>query len=263
MLTFVIPVKSEKVSSDWSQFCRLFERTLMSVCNQTDANFKVVVVCHELPPVGFKHNNIYYIHADFEPPVPRPSETKESITKRREIDKGEKIKLGVAYAKENFNTDYIMTVDSDDFISNRLAAYVNTSGNDVNGWHIKRGYIYLEGKNHLFLTRKFSDLCGSSIIVKPDLIEHFFGTDPIFYFDHKLKVLNNNIILSEFPFAGGIYSMANGENHWMSFQTLKGLNNHTGWFSKQGINRIYRKLRNYSFRFLTPRIQKEFSFHKL
>lgn len=38
-----------------------------------------------------------------------------------------------------------MTVDSDDFISNRLAAYVNNSGNHLNGWYIKRGYIYLEG----------------------------------------------------------------------------------------------------------------------
>lgn len=92
MLTFVIPVKSERVSSNWSKFCRLFERTLISVCNQTDTNFKVIVVCHEIPQIEFKHNNVCYLHADFEPPIPRQSESNESITKRREIDKGEKIK---------------------------------------------------------------------------------------------------------------------------------------------------------------------------
>lgn len=263
MLTFVIPVKSEKVSSNWSKFCLLFERTLISVCNQTDPNFKVVVVCHEIPQIAFTNSNVSYIHAAFEPPVPRTLETKESITKRREIDKGEKIKLGVVYAKKNFNTDYIMTVDSDDFVSNRLASYINNSGSGVNGWYIKKGYIHLEGKNYLFLSRKFNDLCGSSIVVKPEFIEYFYGTDAIFYFDHKLKVLNDNIPLYEFPFAGGIYSMSNGENHYMSFTTMKSLNNHRGWFSKDGILRIYNKIRNYSFRLITPRIQREFSFYKL
>lgn len=263
MLTFVIPVKSERVSSDWTKFCQLFERTLISVCNQTDRNFKVIAVCHETPKIEFNHQNISFLNVDFDPPIPRESEPRERITKRREIDKGEKIKLGVAYAKEHFNTDYIMTVDSDDFISNRIAAFVNNTGKNESGWYVKRGYIYLEGKNFLFSTQKFSDLCGSSIIVKPDLIKHFFGTDAVFYFDHKLKVLNGTIELAVFPIAGGIYSMSNGENHWMSLNTVKSLNNHSGWFSKQGVIRIYRKIQNYSIRFITPKLQKEFSFYKL
>lgn len=261
MLTFVIPVKSERVSSNWPKFSQLFERTLISVCNQTDTNFKVVVVCHEKPQVLFEHRSISYIYADFEPPITRLDETKESITKRREFDMGEKIKLGVVYAKEHFNTDYIMTVDSDDFVSNRLAEFINRSGNNEPGWYVKKGYIHLEGKNYLFLSRKFSFLCGSSIIVKPELIDYFFGVDAICHFDHKLIVLNDYIVLNEYPFAGGIYNMAKGENHYMSSTTVKSLNNHRGWFSKTGIIRIYNKMQNYSFRFITPRIRNEFSFN--
>lgn len=263
MITFIIPVKSERVSSDWSKFCNLYERTLQSVCNQTDENFKVIAVCHETPKIEFKHPNIRIVNVSFDPPFPKKFESQESITKRREIDKGEKIKIGVAYAKEKFSPDYVMIVDSDDLISNRISSFVNNSGNYVNGWYLKRGYVYLEGKNYVFLTQKFSDLCGSSIIVKPDLINQFFGRDAIFYFDHKLKVLDENITLNEFPFAGGIYSMSNGENHWMSYNTIKALNNHSEWFSITGINRILKKIRNYSIRFITPSLKKEFSFSKL
>lgn len=89
MLTFVIPVKSERVSSDWTKFCQLFERTLISVCNQTDRNFKVIAVCHETPKIEFNHQNISFLNVDFDPPIPRESEPRERITKRREIDKGE------------------------------------------------------------------------------------------------------------------------------------------------------------------------------
>lgn len=263
MLTFVVPVKSKRVTSDWLRFCKLFERTLISICNQTDTNFKVIAVCHEIPEIDFTHKNLHFIQADFEPPLPRATESKESLNKHREIDKGDKIKLGVAYAQVNFNTDYVMTVDSDDFISNRIAAYVNESGNNVPGWYMKNGYIYFEGKKFLFAIYKFSYLCGSSIIVKPELIEHFFAIDSILYFDHRLKVIGNNVMLSVFPFFGGIYSMANGENHLMSLENIKSFNNHSGWLSLEGIKRIYRKIKNYSFRFITSRIHKEFSFYRL
>lgn len=263
MLTFVIPVKSKQVSSDWSRFCDLFERTLKSVCNQTDNNFKVVVVCHEIPSINFSHENVHYVQVGFEPPIIKHLHSKEDIVKLREIDKGEKIKHGVDYACTNFNTDYVMPVDSDDFISNKIVAFINNDKSATRGWHIKRGYVHVEGKKFLFATKKFSDLCGSSIIVKPELLLFFFGTDEMFYFDHKLKILNNDIVLVEFPFPGGIYNMANRENHWMSFDKIKSLNNHRVKITADELKRIYNKIRNYSPRFITPSIKREFSLYSL
>lgn len=261
MLTFVVPVKSERVSSNWSNFCKLFEGTLKSICNQTDENFKVVVVCHEKPEIDFTHKNVHYIHVDFEPPIKGETESNKSINRRRERDKGEKLKLGAAYAKANYNTDYVMTVDSDDFVSNKIAAYVNQSATDAPGWYTKNGYIHLDGKPFMFATYKFSYLCGSSVIVKPDLLQYFFEVDPNLYFDHRLTVLNENIELTPLPFYGGVYSMANGENHFMSFSNIKKFNTHNGWMTSAGIRRIYNKVRNYSFRFITRKIRREFSFY--
>ena len=120
-----------------------------------------------------------------------------------------------------------------------------------------------EFKKFFFKTYKFNYLCGSSVIVKPDLIKHFFNVDPILYFDHRLKTIGNNIALSVLPFSGGIYSMANGENHLMSIDSIKKFNTHKNWFSFTGIKRIYKKLRNYSFRFITPKIKEEFGFYEL
>ncbi|MBC2845766.1 glycosyltransferase family 2 protein [Winogradskyella flava] len=262
MLTFVIPVKSKLVSNNWSEFCNLFQNTLKSVTNQTDSSFKVVVVCNEIPDIEFKHPSVHYLKVDFNPPLRKEYESDESINKRREIDKGKKLKVGVKYATDNFNTDYVMTVDSDDFISKKIAAFVNGQNGEKPGWYTIKGYIYVKGKPFLLATSKFNSLCGSSVIVRPELIEHFCEIDPILYFDHRMTVLNNDIYLDELPFYGGIYSVVNGENHLMSISNVKKFNNHKGWMSREGLRRILVKLRSYSFKFITKNVINEFGFIK-
>jgi len=259
LIAFIIPVKSKKVTSDWSHFSRLVERTLISVCNQTDDDFKVVAVCHEIPDINFKHPNLHFLQVDFDPPTPNKTDSEENL-KVMEIDKGTKIKLGAAYARDTFHADYIMTVDSDDYISNRIAAFVIKNTQDLPGWYIKKGYIHLEGRKFLFTTSKFSYLCGSSIIIKPEMVKHFIGINPILYFDHQMKVINNNVHLKAFPFSGGIYSMANGQNLFMSIEKAKSLNKPGSKFTFKEVKRILRKLRNYGFRIITSGLRKEFSF---
>ena len=261
MLTFVVPVKSKTVTSDWDNFSQLFERTLKSICNQTDSNFKVVVVCHEIPETTFGHQNLHYLQVDFEPPIPKGLESSESRYRRKEIDKGKKILLGVEYASKEFKTDYIMTVDSDDLISKNVSAFVNNSDVNSPGWYIKKGYIHFEGKKFLVKTLKFNDLCGSSIIVKPELIKYFIGIDSTFYFDHRLTTLNSDIALKKVPFPAGIYDVGNGENIYMSFQSVKKFNNHGNWLSVKSLKRLYGKFQNYRFRFITPGLREEFNFY--
>ncbi len=261
MLTFVIPVKSKSVATNWAQFCQMFERTLRSVCNQTDSNFKVVIICHEIPKIEFKHKSLHFIHPIFSPPAKEKISRKEYLISQR-IDKGDKIKLGVGYADKKFNTDYVMLVDSDDFISNRVAAFINNRENDLSGWYLEKGYIDFNWRNFLVMTKKFNYLCGSSIIVKPELIGHFFDKGKInLYFNHQLTILNSSIKLNRFPFSAGIYNVGNGENIWMSFQKVKKLNNHGNWISFQSLKRIYDKLRNCRLRIITPKLRKEFNFY--
>lgn len=261
MLTFVVPVKSKLVTSDWDKFGQLVERTLKSICNQTDSNFKVVVVCHEIPETTFRHQNLHYVHVDFAPPIFKGLESSEKFYKDKEMDKGKKIVLGVEYASKEFKTDYIMTVDSDDFISKDISTFVNTNGGPIPGWYVKKGFIHFEGKRFLVKTFKFNDLCGSSIIVKPELIKYFIGIDSTFYFDHRLTILDSNIELKRFPFPAGIYNVANGENIYMSLQHVKKSNNHGNWISAQNLKRLYSKFQNYRFKFITKALREEFNFY--
>ena len=260
MLTFIVPVKSERVSGDWPGFCKLVERTFKSICNQTDQNFKLLAVCHEIPTINYSHKNIHFLQVDFEPPIRGASETDASINIRREIDKGKKLQIGATYAVENFNSEYIMTVDSDDFISKRIAEFVNKQTGEESGWYVKKGYLHLASKPFLFATSKYNKLCGSSVIVKPEVLQYFFDVDPILYFDHRLTTLNGSITLSEFPFPGGIYSVANGENHLMHGSNVKKFNSHKDIISFKGIKRILVKLKSHRPRFITKRIRREFSF---
>lgn len=261
MLTFVVPVKSKSVASNWTHFGQLLERTLKSICNQTDSNFKVVVVCHEIPETDFIHESLHFIHPDFKPPSKKNSNHEQYFIDQR-LDKGKKIKLGVDFAIKKFSTDYVMLVDSDDLISNKVASFVNNSGNELPGWYVAKGYLSYGSKHILIVTRKFNYLCGSSIIVKPNLIQHFFDKDKIdLYFDHRLTILQSNIELKRVPFSATIYSMGNGENIYMSFQNVKKFNNHGNWISTQSLNRLYSKFKNYRFRFITHGLRNEFNFY--
>ena len=261
MLTFIVPVKSRLVASDWDKFSQLLERTLKSICNQTDSNFKVVVVCHEIPEIDLVHDSLHFIHPNFEPPSKENISQKQYFINQR-MDKGNKIKLGVDYAIKKFNTDYVMLVDSDDFVSNKVTSFVNNSKNELPGWYVAKGYLSYGWKNILIVTKKFNWLCGSSIIVKPDLVQHFFDKGKIgLYFDHRLTILHSNIELKRVPFMAAIYNMGNGENIYMSFKNLKSFSQYGNWISLKGLNRLGSRLKNYRFRFITPGLRKEFNFY--
>lgn len=213
MVTFIVPVKSKKVTGDWPHFLKLVNRTLKSICNQTNENYKVIVVCHELPEVEYKNDKIHYVQVNFAPPVLKKRDFDEDNS-FKELDKINKIKEGLSYAAQ-FNPEYTMVVDSDDCISNEIVDYAlkNTS---QPGWYVNKGYYYKEGSQYIFYKRKtFNFMCGTCVIVKPELINEFFEETPWLHFAHEKINLSNNITLAPLPFAGAVYSIANGENHFM------------------------------------------------
>ena len=260
----MVPIKSKQATSDWDTFCRLYERTLKSICNQSDDDFNVLVVCHEIPEIAFESNKLRYLKVDFDPPSIHDNNEKENLHQKR-IDKAKKLKEGAQFCIEHYSSEYVMTVDSDDFISNRIAAFINEfikkNNSKLPGWYIKKGYLYFENRNLLVKTFKFSYLCGSSIIVKPELIKYFIDFDTEIIFDHQKMILDNCIYLPEFPLVGGIYSMLNGDNIRMDIAQVKRTNNHKDWASKAGLYRLYKKIQNYRPAFITKKLRKEYNFY--
>lgn len=262
MITFLVPVKSARVSGSWNHFSRLFERTLISITNQTSQEFRVVVICHEKPNTDFEHPKLEYIHVDFEPPVLLPEE-QDKHDGLKEEDKSKKILAGYEYIQK-YQQDYVMVADADDCISNRIAAYVSENkSSNLAGWYFKRGYIYREGDRFLALNkRNFNSLCGTCIIVKPNLLHHIFQRVPHLLYVHQTIDLTSEYSLEPLPFPGSIYSMANSENHFMSNSMIKELNSQK-WFSLQMIKSLLRKIRKYRFIPLTNKLKEEYGIYPI
>ena len=138
MLGFVVPLKSAKVSKSWEQVSQLFERTARSICNSTNPNFKVVVVCHEKPNINFEHSNLQYIKVDI--PIPTTFVEKRG-------DKMHKFIRGIRLAKD-LGCSYIMMVDADDCISKLLTDFILKSQPSY-GYFMNRGYCYSENNQFI------------------------------------------------------------------------------------------------------------------
>ena len=156
MLVFIIPVKSKKAATSWTELCILFERSLRSVCSQTSPEFQVIVVCNERPEIEFTHPQVQYLDVDF--PVP------EANYNARVDDRAKRVVAGF-FAVQNLNPSHVMSVDADDCISRQIAKFVSQH-KEANGWYVNIGYEYEEGSSKVSIRRKdFHKICGTCNIV--------------------------------------------------------------------------------------------------
>ncbi|NJK56509.1 MAG: glycosyltransferase family 2 protein [Pleurocapsa sp. SU_5_0] len=215
MLVFIIPLKSAKVSYSWVQVSKLFERTIRSVCNQTSLEFRVIVVCHEQPDIEFEHSNVTYLQVNF----PLPAWEVNTDHASRDTDKQKKIFTGLMYARQ-FNPTHIMFVDADDCVSKHLAKFV-LQNPESNGWMFDKGYEYFDGSKSILLRQKgFCYRCGTSSIVKYELIapDKNMKVDNIdrkwLFHGNQIKkqLFIQGVILDTLPFLGAVYITNHGDN---------------------------------------------------
>lgn len=257
MLIFIIPVKSPAISQNWSLFSKLFERCIKSVCNQTTSDFKVIVVCNQKPDISFDSPHIDYVMVDFPPPGSEKVSTLVGIQSPKEKDKAQKILAGLKYARK-YDSTHTMVVDADDCINRDLAKFVQQNPNG-DGWFIKKGYVYKEGKKYIYLNRQnFNHLCGTSIIVKSKWSELLIVDGK--YYNHCADSLNNGIELQPLPFAGAVYSVENQENYRMTAEAVRDLKSNS---YRQGMGEILRKLTKYRIYLLTGSIRRKFGLYKI
>ena len=267
MLVFVVPLKSSRIARDWSLTCRLLERCLRAICNQTSPRFRVVVVCNERPALSFTHPKVHYLEVDFPPPVPDPTEapsagyeySRSRDIARKNADKARKIRAGLEHAARHRPT-HTMVVDADDCVSRRLAEFVEQNPHGA-GWYFKKGYFYTEGSRFLFLNRRnFNVVCGTSVVTayphrgllfaNPDFYQHAFDEPPGG--------------LTPLPFPGAVYSMANGDNIYMSAETRDHIYaTLLGRLFSRRVFSVFRKLLSYRPTLLTRSRRAEFGLYKL
>jgi len=270
MVVFVVPIKSEQVSSNWNVFSLLVERTMKSICQQTSQNFKVVAVCHEIPPIDFKHESLEFVSVDFDPPSnerindPNAFDPKNPYRNvAKEEDKAKKIMAGIAHGRK-YDPDYFMVVDADDCINKNLVKFVdehNQPGNE--GWYFRQGFIYNEGSNLIFLNKNtFNALCGTCIIVGAEYVDKLIQHEPFTVFNHDFIDFGNNKKLKPLPFPGAIYSIGNTENYCSTPEAVKKMNSYK-FFNFEFYANIVRKLKKYRLRLVTSSLRNSFGLYKL
>ncbi len=167
------------------------------------------------------------------------------------------------YAIDKFDVDYFMVVDSDDCIDNGISKYVNARLKDnTPGWYVDKGYFYTEGSKFAFMIRSnFNVRCGTCIIIKKALFQQVLQQKPYLYYFHEKIELDDNLSLIPYPKPAALYSMANGENHYMSQSKMTSLVNQTKYFTLSHFQSVYSKLSRYRPRYIGNRFKKAFNFY--
>lgn len=228
MIGFIIPIKPKRFSKDWGKDSRLLDRTLKSIVEQTDPNFRVYIVYNDKPETSFFHKSLNWIYFDHEFVETSNIADYNSYGKRwynpdyasKMFDKGRKITLGTKYAIDS-GCDYIMAIDSDDLISNKIAEFVNNQRKDCPGWVIRKGYMYLEGTKFILINKEIQNINGSTHIINQRLISippftslnqvdfNFFESHGYLY---QRLINEKNTRLATLPFIGIIYVVHNNNS---------------------------------------------------
>lgn len=207
MLTFIVPLKSAQSEDSWEHVSRLFKRTIASACAQTSSEFRVVVVCHDIPDGNWTNPRLEIISVDhLDQPKPIQREMRKDVQRKRLIGLNRALEL---------SPTHIMFLNSDDCVSKRLAEFV-AHNPDSNGWYFRSGYFYSERQERLHLERwRYSQWCGSGHIVRPehlDYLQQASGGFHILHTELTRELRQHGNPLQPLPFHGGVYCVSHGEN---------------------------------------------------
>jgi hypothetical protein len=161
MLVFCIPLRSKEVSKDWNKVSLLFNRTLESIYNQTNENFKVFVACHQIPTLNKTYDDrVQFIVVDTKIPVTYMDMMWDKDTKIYTCQNAARKYL----IEQKLKGAYFMNVDSDDLVSCKIADFVaNKATKQV--YTSRYGFIYFEGRTYMKKARRLERTCGSCFVI--------------------------------------------------------------------------------------------------
>jgi hypothetical protein len=221
IVTFIIPIRHQHNSKDWTELTRRLDQTCHSISRQSNGSWKALVVANdgaEIPslPAGFAVKRV-----DFPPNElhEQGSRTVEEFHEAFRMDKGRRVLAGMLSADP---TLFFMIVDDDDFISRDIVAFVSENLKS-NGWYIQSGVVWDDGGRWVYQHPDFNALCGTSLIVRSDLygLPASFGrADDSFikamlgshiFIKGALKEQGHELL--PLPFVGAVYRVGHSGAH--------------------------------------------------
>lgn len=220
-LTFVVPVRHPANSRDWGQQLENLRQTIASIAAQDHPGWRAVIVANtgvDLSPLpaGFEVERVEF--------SPNPMHDRKDLPQAAifdafRLDKGRRALAGALRARQS---RYLMIMDDDDFVSRKLTGFV-AAHDGGNGWAFKDGYVWGDGGRWILRNPAFSDLCGTSHIVRTDLyrlpasladaeidyVKHMLGSHR--FIAARLKAAGAP--LSPLPFRGAVYRVGHSGAH--------------------------------------------------
>ncbi len=215
---FGIPLRCKASSNDWENICLLFNRTLWSVYNQTNPDFKIIVACHEIPPLTKDYDNrLEFIEVD----IPFPKNLDEQMS-----DKGYKLH-SIGKRIREYGSGFTMIVDADDLVSRNIVDFVTKNRKNDFGWYVKNGYILYHDTGKFHYAPKFPS--GSNAIINyttdalpENMNDAYTPSSPenkyIIIMGHSTEVKKQACAkigrpLKPLPFRAAVYVLGTGDNH--------------------------------------------------
>lgn len=213
MFCFISSLRPPAVAGNWLRVCQLFERTAVSVFNQTSPEFRFIVVCHELPVLTRKFDDrLEFFRMDYPVPLRNHHDMIE--------DKVHKLLAAMRRARA-LGADFVMPVDADDLVSRRIVAHTLANAG-ADGWYVENGYQYKYGGFWLERLSGFFRICGTCNILSrrwfafPGLPRRESAADAALIVGghHQAAAafagLGANLL--PLPFPGAVYITRHGEN---------------------------------------------------
>lgn len=232
MIIFAIPLRAKETTNDWNEITRLFNNTLQSIFNQKGSgNFKCIVACNDVPYLKEKYDErLEFIKMKLPIPYTWMEMAHDKFWKLTAISVRCREILENSSCPEN--GIYIMPVDADDLLSNRIALWCDEHP-DANGFVSKEGYVWKRGERKLKIYPDMHEYCGSCNIIKmyrEDLPDKMPYDDSLCHDTPTAKVLNrkypirfnHNEVVKKYsdigkpfeilPFRSTIYVLGHGDN---------------------------------------------------
>ena len=227
MLCFAIALRGPKSTDNWPGVLADFRRTLHSVFNQTNPDFRVYVGCSGIPELDESYDDrLRWVTADL--PVPKTWEEKCRDRSWKLCLCAQQIRKDLPELAVRGGGTFVFPVDADDLVSCRLAEYA-AAHPEANGFKSPTGYRWIRGSSRLEITPYYGGTMNIMKLYEEDLPETL--PDPSLCFDEatamaltarwpirwydcevegKFAALGRP--LTPLPFRSTIYVLGTGEN---------------------------------------------------
>jgi hypothetical protein len=212
-LTFAIPVRDPRGVDDWDAVKTLMAVTLGSLFAQRGPRPRVVIGASPGTDLPQLPDDVQVVDVDlpFRPlPAGEGPERWDAIL----VDKGLRLAHALAGSRPQ---GHVMVVDYDDLVSSRLTEVV-AGQPDAPGWFVDAGFLWDGGAVASVLPTGFNDLCGTSLLIRADLLRiPADPTDPR-HLDWIKSTLGSHkqwhglFELEDLGFPGAVYRIGSGAN---------------------------------------------------